>query len=245
MPIEAVKLAVADSISCRWEHTPEWSLTSKLLISKHQQVQLLEAASVLMSMNTSEAPPSENAIQESESSGESPAASGASDKDEESSRTSTPSQLGDVRYKPIPPPTRPSRQDSYNSAYSRSYASTSAHSFAASSAPTDQTDMYWYHPSSRRRPSSSSQSFYSGDEQADVAAAAEGLVSCSLGTPKHGPAHLPDDIPPVPPLPAQFAHHASRPVSFTNKHSSADIDMHEVPERDEDDEDGVFGTMER
>ncbi|CAK7275264.1 hypothetical protein SEPCBS57363_006592 [Sporothrix epigloea] len=34
-----------------WEHTPEWALTSKLLISKHQQVQLLEAASVLVNMN--------------------------------------------------------------------------------------------------------------------------------------------------------------------------------------------------
>lgn len=34
-----------------WEHTPEWSMTSKLLISKHQQVQLLEAASILVSMN--------------------------------------------------------------------------------------------------------------------------------------------------------------------------------------------------
>lgn len=34
-----------------WEHTPEWNVTSKLLISKHQQVQLLEAASILASMN--------------------------------------------------------------------------------------------------------------------------------------------------------------------------------------------------
>ncbi|KAK9453448.1 hypothetical protein V1511DRAFT_76864 [Dipodascopsis uninucleata] len=33
-----------------WEHTPEWTMTSKLLISKHQQVQLLEAASILVSM---------------------------------------------------------------------------------------------------------------------------------------------------------------------------------------------------
>ncbi|KAK9467059.1 hypothetical protein V1512DRAFT_261840 [Lipomyces arxii] len=33
-----------------WEHTPEWNMTSKLLISKHQQVQLLEAASILVSM---------------------------------------------------------------------------------------------------------------------------------------------------------------------------------------------------
>lgn len=34
-----------------WEHTPEWNVTNKLLISKHQQVQLLEAASILVSMN--------------------------------------------------------------------------------------------------------------------------------------------------------------------------------------------------
>ncbi|KAH3686348.1 hypothetical protein WICPIJ_002710 [Wickerhamomyces pijperi] len=34
-----------------WEHTPEWNVTKKLLISKHQQVQLLEAASILVSMN--------------------------------------------------------------------------------------------------------------------------------------------------------------------------------------------------
>lgn len=37
-----------------WEHTPEWNITSKLLMSKHQQVQLLEAASVLVSMNEEE-----------------------------------------------------------------------------------------------------------------------------------------------------------------------------------------------
>ncbi|EGV64019.1 hypothetical protein PSN45_003902 [Yamadazyma tenuis] len=33
-----------------WEHTPEWNVTKKLLISKHQQVQLLEAASILVGM---------------------------------------------------------------------------------------------------------------------------------------------------------------------------------------------------
>lgn len=36
-----------------WEHTPEWNVTKKLLISKHQQVQLLEAASILVGMNES------------------------------------------------------------------------------------------------------------------------------------------------------------------------------------------------
>ncbi|ORX55575.1 hypothetical protein DM01DRAFT_1406782 [Hesseltinella vesiculosa] len=34
----------------RWEHSDEWELTSKLPLTKHQQVQLLEAASILLSM---------------------------------------------------------------------------------------------------------------------------------------------------------------------------------------------------
>ena len=38
----------------RWEHSPHWSHTSKLLISKHQQVQLLEAAQILVHMNRSD-----------------------------------------------------------------------------------------------------------------------------------------------------------------------------------------------
>ncbi len=37
----------------RWEHTDMWSVTSKLSLSKHQQVQLLEAASVLVGFSTS------------------------------------------------------------------------------------------------------------------------------------------------------------------------------------------------
>lgn len=232
----------------RWEHTPEWSLTSKLLISKHQQVQLLEAASVLVNMNQSSNPTAnESAIQESESSEDSPPAYGFSDlQDEESSRSSTPEQdVDDAQSNPVPPrKNRPSRQDSYNSAFSRSYASTSGYSFTASSAPTESGDLYWYRSSAmRRRPSTSSQSHYSSDEQADVTAAAEGLVSCSLGTPKHTSTQLPDDIPPVPPLPAQFAGQASRPVSF-NKMHPGDVAMSDVRMREDEDE-GVFGQMER
>lgn len=37
-----------------WEHTPEWNMTRKLLMLKHQQVQLLEAASILVGMNEPE-----------------------------------------------------------------------------------------------------------------------------------------------------------------------------------------------
>lgn len=34
-----------------WEHTPEWQKTKRFSISKHQQVQLLEAASILCGLN--------------------------------------------------------------------------------------------------------------------------------------------------------------------------------------------------
>jgi hypothetical protein len=36
----------------RWEHSEEWELTSKLPLTKHQQVQMLEAAAILISMDT-------------------------------------------------------------------------------------------------------------------------------------------------------------------------------------------------
>ncbi|KAI9315012.1 hypothetical protein BX666DRAFT_1837210, partial [Dichotomocladium elegans] len=35
----------------RWEHSEQWELTSKFLLTKHQQVQMLEAAAILVSMD--------------------------------------------------------------------------------------------------------------------------------------------------------------------------------------------------
>lgn len=35
----------------KWEHSEEWELTSKFLLTKHQQVQMLEAAAILVSMD--------------------------------------------------------------------------------------------------------------------------------------------------------------------------------------------------
>lgn len=35
----------------RWEHSPHWANSSKLLLSKHQQVQLLEAATILVHLD--------------------------------------------------------------------------------------------------------------------------------------------------------------------------------------------------
>lgn len=77
-----------------WEHTPEWSMTSKLLISKHQQVQLLEAASILVSINE----PDE--IDDEESSPSSGGAAGKSPKQEESVKSSDVDMTitGDARF---------------------------------------------------------------------------------------------------------------------------------------------------
>lgn len=45
-----------------WEHTAEWQSTKKLLISKHQQAQLLEAASILCSFSEKESSPESNDV---------------------------------------------------------------------------------------------------------------------------------------------------------------------------------------
>ncbi|KAI8345272.1 hypothetical protein EDC96DRAFT_521619 [Choanephora cucurbitarum] len=34
----------------QWEHSEQWEFTSKFLLTKHQQVQMLEAASILVQM---------------------------------------------------------------------------------------------------------------------------------------------------------------------------------------------------
>ncbi|KAI7858942.1 hypothetical protein BDC45DRAFT_497938 [Circinella umbellata] len=46
----------------RWEHSDEWELTSKLLLTKHQQVQMLEAAAILVSLDTKRAEQEEDQV---------------------------------------------------------------------------------------------------------------------------------------------------------------------------------------
>lgn len=41
----------------QWEHSEQWEYTSKFLLTKHQQVQMLEAASILMNMKSSSTKP--------------------------------------------------------------------------------------------------------------------------------------------------------------------------------------------
>lgn len=197
----------------RWEHTPEWTYTSKLLISKHQQVQLLEAASVLVGMNQDvSTPPGSAKTNDSDHSSASPAASGTSElRDEDFSSAET-----------TPPPTseqaystegfglgRSKRPSSSSSAFSRSYQSApSSSSLPGGPLPPMGTSFGSYCQSGMGRRPSTSGLTSSGhtavdEEEAMLAAAVESL--CSFGTPRSGPVHLPPDVPPVPPLPARFA----------------------------------------
>ncbi|KAF4539784.1 putative c2h2 finger domain protein [Lasiodiplodia theobromae] len=196
-----------------WEHTPEWAITSKLLISKHQQVQLLEAASVLVNMNQEAAAAEAAKAAESDHSSASPAGSGSSDyrDDGMSSAETTPPPHDDVPIGSYTGGRFPNKRFSSNSsAYSQSYQSNQ--SVFSESAPNGSINFY-RQQSYDGRPTTSGTSVtaYEDEDQADLAAAV-GLLSCSYGTPHSKPVMLPPDVPPVPPLPARFANSVdSRP----------------------------------
>ena len=223
-----------------WEHTPQWQYTSKLLISKHQQVQLLEAASVLVGMNTDG-----SAIVDSDNSS-SPATSGSSDTREEepSSAETTPPPGSDSAYRDS------KRYSNSSSAYSRSYQSV----FSSESVPKDNGFSHhrqW--SSSSNRPTTAGTSIaesYPGQDPEDISAAI-GLLSCSYGTPKTGPATLSSEIPPVPPLPSKYqSAYASKPTAFHAYRDQDDMDLDdessddEPVRRHEDMDDGLFGKMD-
>lgn len=258
---------------CRWEHTPEWTYTSKLLISKHQQVQLLQAASVLVGMNQ-DAMAAEDSMKPSESdqSSTSPAASGYSDVREEedyiSSAETTPPPMNE-RYAMADDTEncRSKRYSGNSSSLSRSYQSASSFSL-----PTGNNHS---HHQQQRRPSSSGIGPADVDEdEAGLVAAVESL--CSFGTPRKGLVRLPDDVPPVPPVPAMYREYNANKLSGSLGQApelglslasyqplSDERDMkagnghvayvHEEYDdddrpicygRSDEDEDGIFGAME-
>lgn len=189
----------------RWEHTPEWSYTSKLLISKHQQVQLLEAASVLVGMNLDSHEQHKIQSDENDDSSTSPTASGDSDLHEDDDYSSAET---------TPPPTsdnfavmdginsaRIKRHSGNSSSYSRSYQSAPSSSLPGSNSFVGMTPIA-HHPSQRRPSTSGFPPRIFDEEEAGLAAAVESL--CSFGTPRNGPVLLSTDVPPVPPLPARF-----------------------------------------
>ena len=264
--------SLADRDSCRWEHHEAWSYTSKLLISKHQQVQLLEAAQVLIGMNQDEETVPDTAkTTDSDNLSASPAASGSSDTrdddDDYSSAETTPPPMSEHYHVPDSFNTaRGKRYSGNSSSFSRSYQSAPSSSLPAGSA--------FKHYQSQRRPSSSGIAAPADEEEAGLAAAVASL--CSFGTPRNGPVLLPADVPPVPPLPAQYAEQNANklsgymgPVSefglpapfYQRLSDQRDIDMNDGHEyereqaydsdeksvhggRNDEDDDGVFGNME-
>ena len=257
---------------CRWEHTPEWTYTSKLLISKHQQVQLLQAAKVLVGMNQ-DATATEETIKSSESdqSSDSPAASGSFDVREDddyiSSAETTPPPMNehyvmaeDIDYG------RSNRHSGNSSSFSRSYQSA-----PSSSLPIGNSiGHHQQHQSS----SSSGVDPADDEDEASLVAAVESL--CSFGNPRGGVVQLPYDAPPVPPVPAKYRdYNASRlsdnlkqipeigmpdpshlPLSrerdmnMGNGHVVSSHEDYEYDDRpfshgrSDDEEDDIFGVME-
>lgn len=191
-----------------WEHTPEWSLTSKLLISKHQQVQLLEAASVLVAMNQDGTTPPDSAKDfQSDQDSASPAASGSSEqRDGTSSADTTPPPQADM-FNAYNTGSYTGRHKRYSSghSFSRSYQSApSANHLSVGSVPSTSGFGHYRQPSQERRPPSSG---ISRNQEDDGLAAAVELLSCSFGstgTPRSIPVTLPEDAPPVPHIPARY-----------------------------------------
>jgi len=209
--------------SIRWEHTPEWSYTSKLLISKHQQVQLLEAASVLVAMNNNPSaentPPDSARDFASEQGSASPGASGYSEQQDRSSADTTPPPQSDGNSAANASYRGFAKRHSSGSGFSRSYQSAPYASSAAGSVPNISGFNHFRNLSQDQRPTSSGKNA-TGKDDRDLAAAVE-LLSCSIGS--NGGSrtvHLPADAPPVPPLPQQYIDQALTGTSFINSFPS-------------------------
>jgi hypothetical protein len=191
----------------RWEHDPAWAVTSKLLISKHQQVQLLEAASVLCNM-TSETSSANHfdlesvAIDPSEDSSGSPGFSSSEMQDDLSSVETTPPPMSEGVY-PVP---GHKRLSSSSNGFSRSYRSVQSSSYAESlhspGLPPYRLSGVDFRPST------------SGTDDGTLAAATAGLTFSS-GTPRTKPSYLGADVPPVPPLPQRYQSFNSKSADST------------------------------
>lgn len=221
-------------------------------------MQLLEAASVLVAMNTD----GPQAAHDSDSS--SPAASGSSEREEDppSSPESSPSprQAHHAYRDPADNENKRYSNASVNS-YSRSYQSVFSE---PSSYPHDR---HWSNDAGSGRPYTADASIVAAsypDEDPQELAAAVGLLSCSYGTPKIGPSGTPraDDVPPVPPLPEKYAnrfqhHRGSAHVEdvimdeSSSEDDEADREQHQQrrPPRSSfqpthEEFEGVFGKMD-
>ncbi|KAL5629089.1 hypothetical protein BROUX41_002480 [Berkeleyomyces rouxiae] len=207
-----------------WEHTPEWSYTSKLLISKHQQVQLLEAASVLVAMNhndpksdTMTASPSESTSgfhSETDSSSLSDAASRRHDRTSSTETTPPPPMEGlGLKLNSHQFSTKRYSTGGISKAYKLGShrPSTSVLQGIASSVPNG-TSLGHGHGHGRKRsedirPTSSGRSS-TGKVDRELAAAVE-MLSCSFNSNHAKSPNTAVLIPPVPALPIQYLEQAT------------------------------------
>jgi hypothetical protein len=216
----------------RWEHDPAWAVTSKLLISKHQQVQLLEAASVLVGMNHDDIP-DEAAELESELSSGSPDADALSElRDGISSAETTPPPMDeeeDDDFEMSGMPTQWAKRPSASNAsgFSRSYQSIPSSSYNDSAPLHSPAFSHFRNSSTDTRPSTADTRLHEDDE-ADLAAA---IGLCNFGTPRSGPVSMTPDVPPVPPLPARYLDSNSHPSS-QSPHSAQSRPTIETARRD-------------
>lgn len=187
------------TLSCRWEHKPEWQLTSKLLISKHQQVQLLEAASVLLGMNKENTTPPGSAkdFQSDDQDSTSPI-SGSDEQDGISSADTTPP---------------PDVFNTFGSSYSgRSKRYSSGHGFSQSYQSNNQfragsvSSNLGHHrqQSQESRPRSSGMNRNEEDGGLAAALALSNFGNLGARHPSSVGVEAEIEIPPVPPIPTEF-----------------------------------------
>lgn len=180
-------------VLCRWEHTPAWAVTSRLLISKHQQVQILEAAKSLVGMT---APQSggdpESAVEEPSS----PSLSGgfSEQMDGQSSARTTPppdtnSELRMDLDDEMMFSAASDDEDGARGELSRQFRHSTAHKMTGFGR--------YMEPSPTPGP-------YSGEAEGDAELSrAVAMLSCSY-TSSGLPGQLPGDLPPVPQVPAHY-----------------------------------------
>ncbi|KAE8350790.1 putative C2H2 finger domain protein [Aspergillus coremiiformis] len=185
-----------------WEHDPAWAITSKLLISKHQQVQLLEAASVLVNMNQ-DGPP-EGAEAESEISSASPDPSSELRGGLSSAETTPPpmdeDDEDDDDMSPEPIMEKRFGVSNASGLLSHSYQSVPSSSFTGSAPWPSPAFSHYRQPSIDTRPSTAEAKLHEDDE-ADLAAA---IGLCTFNTPRTRPVPMSPSVPPVPQLPSRF-----------------------------------------
>lgn len=180
-------------------------MTSKLLISKHQQVQLLEAASVLVTMNHNDPAEDSAELESVVSSSGSPGDAHSELRDGLSSAETTPPPMDeeeDDDFEMSGMPTQWTKRPSVNnvSALSRSYQSIPSSSYNDSVPLHSPNFSHIRNSSIDNRPSTAKTRLHEDDE-ADLAAA---IGLCSFGTPRTGPVSMTLDVPPVPALPARY-----------------------------------------